>query len=143
MICFIVFLFLNVLISSKIFIPIRKFSANRSFLDFTPNIKSLNLFVKEQDQRPHLPITNFLDAQYYGEISIGTPPQNFQVIFDTGSTNLWIPSNRCWSEPCWTHNTYKSEKSSTYKINGTSAKIKYGSGSTIYFTDLKRIFAIL
>ncbi|KAJ9180386.1 hypothetical protein P3X46_008639 [Hevea brasiliensis] len=81
-----------------------------------------------------VPLKNFLDTQYFGEIGIGSPPQKFTVIFDTGSSNLWIPSSKCYfSLACYFHSRYKSSQSSTYTMNGTTCEIQYGSGSIAGF----------
>eukprot|EP00658_Telonema_sp_P-2_P013209 TRINITY_DN14_c0_g1_i7.p1 TRINITY_DN14_c0_g1~~TRINITY_DN14_c0_g1_i7.p1 ORF type:complete len:388 (-),score=141.61 TRINITY_DN14_c0_g1_i7:325-1488(-) len=77
---------------------------------------------------------DFQNAQYYGPISVGTPPQHFNVIYDTGSSNLWLPSKTAFM-PFNFHNKYDSTKSSTYVKNGTSFSIQYGSGSLTGFVS--------
>ncbi|EQC36985.1 hypothetical protein SDRG_05806 [Saprolegnia diclina VS20] len=68
-------------------------------------------------------IENFQNAQYFGKIELGSPGQSFNVIFDTGSSNLWVP-NRAFGA----HKHYNHSLSSSYKANGTDFHIQYGSG---------------
>jgi cathepsin D len=78
-----------------------------------------------------VPLTDFEDTQYYGPITIGTPAQDFNVIFDTGSSNLWIPSSKCsiLDIACHLHNRFTDSASEPFVANGTTFAIQYGSGS--------------
>ncbi|KAJ8393543.1 hypothetical protein AAFF_G00060160 [Aldrovandia affinis] len=58
--------------------------------------------------------------EYVSVISIGTPPQSFSVLPDTGSANLWVPSIYCASTACF------------LQLN-TPVSIQYGTGSMTGF----------
>ncbi|XP_003784088.1 chymosin-like [Otolemur garnettii] len=75
------------------------------------------------------PLTNYLDVQYFGTVSIGTPPQKFTVVFDTGSSDFWVPSVYCKSPACQNHHRFDPTESSTFKSLGDSISIQYGLGS--------------
>ena len=107
-----------------------------------------------------IPMSDFMNAQYYSEIDIGSPSQKVRLfcvwymfnsprsssklfwilglsfplldlgcLYPTSSSNLWVPSTQCTSIACFLHAKYDSSASSTYKANGSSFSIRYGSGS--------------
>lgn len=87
-----------------------------------------------------MPLTNYMDVQYFGEIALGTPPQRFTVVLDTGSANLWVPSTKCHSFACYLHRRFDADASSTYqpilassddanKKHQQGFQIQYGTGS--------------
>lgn len=83
-------------------------------------------------------IKDYANAQYYGTVHIGEPQQEFTVIWDTGSSDLWVPRKGCsncgYCLP-FTENTsvckdkYDSTQSNDYEEDGSEFAIQYGSGS--------------
>ncbi|KAH9957080.1 aspartic peptidase domain-containing protein [Russula dissimulans] len=79
----------------------------------------------------HVPLVDYEEnTGWYCEVSIGTPPQSFNVILDTGSSDLWVPSIDC-DESCKGHNQYDPHSSSSSRDLQEQFKIEYTDDSTV------------
>ncbi|KAM5345471.1 hypothetical protein ACJ41O_011333 [Fusarium nematophilum] len=91
-------------------------------------------------------IDNF-QTLYFFNASLGTPPQEFRLHLDTGSSDLWVnaPDSALCSTPanvCEESGTYNANKSSTYRYVGSDFNISYADGSGAagdYATDTLRV----
>jgi hypothetical protein len=89
--------------------------------------------LKSEEKNESEIIKDYANAQYYGVVKIGSPAQEFQVIYDTGSSNLWIPEVGCvhcgYKLIHGGKNKYDSEASDTFVEDGSEFSIQYGSGA--------------
>ncbi|WWD21491.1 hypothetical protein CI109_105977 [Kwoniella shandongensis] len=69
-----------------------------------------------------------LDTSYSASLSVGTPAQTMDVVLDTGSSDLWVASDKCTTSACDSMETYNSGSSSTSANMTSSFSIEYGSG---------------
>ncbi|XP_006169692.1 pepsin F [Tupaia chinensis] len=106
----------------------------KDYLEKYPNSLAYKFLHKQPDPGVSFePLRNYLDLAYVGVISIGTPPQKFKVVFDTGSADLWVPSVYCSSRACATHRTFNPLLSSTFLVSGQPVNLVYGSGKVSGF----------
>ncbi|KAI9469824.1 MAG: aspartic peptidase domain-containing protein [Benjaminiella poitrasii] len=103
------------------------------------NIASSSL-VKRSNSAVNVPLYNDFGQVYLANISVGTPPQNFSVIVDTQSSDLWIPSVECNEKVC-PDTTFDSSKSSTFKSLNEPFSYEYNDG-TINGTYVKDTVAL-
>ena len=80
---------------------------------------------------PHIELSDYYNNEFVGALGVGTPAQYFTVVFDTGSSDIWLPGEKC--KTCGDHKYFDSTQSSTYSTvgkgkNKESFKISYGSG---------------
>lgn len=76
-----------------------------------------------------IPLNNYFSSQFVGSVGFGTPPQQFNVVFDTGSSDVWIPLEGCKS--CGDHTQFMMSRSSSYKPSGKELTISYLGGAPI------------
>lgn len=98
-------------------------------------LRGVNGVFETEQQNENIILRDLQNAQYYGSIKVGTPPQEFQVVFDTGSSDLWIPSKACESSNCKTKTKFDKSMSSSFQNVPVGAMshftIQYGSGPVL------------
>ncbi|XP_057584610.1 pregnancy-associated glycoprotein 2-like [Hippopotamus amphibius kiboko] len=102
-----------------------------NFLDENTDDRSQN--VARDRKFSLLPLSNYMDVSYVGNITIGTPPQEFRVVFDTGSADLWVPSIYCYSPACHAHNIFDPHLSTTFRLSAQRFYLTYASGKMVGF----------
>ncbi|EXL51587.1 hypothetical protein FOCG_07421 [Fusarium oxysporum f. sp. radicis-lycopersici 26381] len=71
------------------------------------------------------------DSMYLCEVSIGTPPQKFNLNFDTGSADLWVFSTELSKRIQKGHNVFNPLSSSSFnELTDKTWKTSYGDGSS-------------
>ena len=85
---------------------------------------------------------NQQDNLFIYEIKIGSDDQLFNVVFDTGSSLLWIPGIESEDKAGYISNHYNPNTSLTSKQLNNSYKVKYNSGFSLgnYYYDQIKIF---
>ncbi|GFN84849.1 cathepsin d [Plakobranchus ocellatus] len=98
----------------------------RHMRPFSKSYKQPNRNFQTKATTRDIKLENHHNNLYYGPIAIGTPEQEFNVAFDTGSPLTWVPSIHCPSRRL--SQKYNNESSSTYTTNGKPFEVSYDSG---------------
>ncbi|KAH8100901.1 acid protease [Cristinia sonorae] len=72
------------------------------------------------------------DVGYIATVQIGTPPRDFKLLMDSGSSDLWVGAEGCQSEDggdCGNHVFLGEGSSSSFADTGRNFQVTYGSGA--------------
>ncbi|GAA53788.1 pepsin A [Clonorchis sinensis] len=74
-----------------------------------------------------LPNKQFPDnSVYYGLVGVGSPPQYFRLVFDTGSPNIWICNAKRSANLFMVENSFDIDNSRTYTDHSKAYRAHYG-----------------
>jgi len=112
------------------FITIPLKSSSRKLQPLPPHLQEISPFHNNDFFAIFIePLVNSYDTELYGTISLGTPPQQFSVIFDSGSGNIVIPGQKCIQDSCAGKPTFQSDLSTTYHQLNETVTLQYDSGT--------------
>ncbi|KAG0362262.1 hypothetical protein BG005_006248 [Podila minutissima] len=72
-----------------------------------------------------------LDTQWVAAMLIGSPTQEFSVVFDTGSSDLWVSSVSCVSSTCMGLRRFNPQRSSSFRQDNRQWAVTYADNSRV------------
>jgi len=72
------------------------------------------------------------DVGYLATVQMGTPPQSFLLLMDSGSADTWVGGENCQSQQgggCGNHTFLGTKSSSTFNDSATPFQVTYGTGN--------------
>ncbi|KAG0093677.1 hypothetical protein BGZ92_003579 [Podila epicladia] len=72
-----------------------------------------------------------LDTQWVAAMLIGSPAQEFSVVFDTGSSDLWVSSISCLSSTCMGLRRFNPQRSSSFRQDNRQWAVTYADNSRV------------
>src|SRR5438128_11763474 len=95
-----------------------------------PLSKRRSAYQKRGNAEDNIKLGHFADTDtiYYATIKVAD--QQFQVAFDTGSYDLWVPGISCSDPVCINHNRFDPSKSATFEPTDKNFTFKYYDGKT-------------
>ena len=123
---------------------------------FSPrSFKTLNhTSLPQQKGIARVELTNYRNLNWIGEVLVGTPPQRFRVLFDTGSADFWLPERgmvtknpanqmdvckvrefNSTASTTYEKDSVFASESQTNRRKGAKRVLRYGNGLQLTFTS--------
>ncbi|KAI0743533.1 acid protease [Daedaleopsis nitida] len=109
-----------------------KRNVGAEFMNKGAHIPPIANLTNSHHKRQSEQLTDYENDSYWaGSITIGSDKQSFLVDFDTGSSDLWVPSSKCKGSSCKSKKEYNAASSSTAAHKPGTFTIEYGDGSKV------------
>ncbi|XP_057584864.1 pregnancy-associated glycoprotein 2-like [Hippopotamus amphibius kiboko] len=122
---------------------LREKNLRTNFLEENTDNRSQN--ATDDPNISFLPIKNFPNLAYAGKITIGTPPQEVRVLFDTSTADMWVSCIQCPSFFRHTRKHFNHHLSTTFQLAGRAFNVQCGVGRIVGFigSDTVRIMNLV
>ncbi|KAJ7242790.1 aspartic peptidase domain-containing protein [Mycena haematopus] len=119
--------------------PTKRFSVSPDYVLPSENVISCLAVNDDSNDPPVLAqnssqvVPDGADTQFLTTVQLGTPPRDFVVILDSGSSDFWVGTDDCTAQNggggCGNHTFLSAANSQSFVDTGNQWSVTYGSGA--------------